>query len=93
MLMSERSNDVLQKRFSMSAIIVGWFVTIAAFIYTFASTNANYAHRIESIEQELINVDTRLDNSDAFRIELATDLAEIKTDLLWIRRTMEEQGN
>ena len=85
-------SDALQKKFSMTAIIVGWFVTIAAFIYNFATTNANYSHRIESIEAELINLDSRLDTSEAFRIQLASDLAEIKTDLLWIRRSIEEQG-
>ena len=85
-------SDALQKKFSMTAIIVGWFVTIAAFIYNFATTNANYAHRIEAIESELLNLDSRLDTSEAFRIQLASDLAEIKTDLLWIRRSIEEQG-
>tara|TARA_Y100000114_G_scaffold41046_1_gene36553 strand:+ start:3562 stop:3831 length:270 start_codon:yes stop_codon:yes gene_type:complete len=85
-------SDALQKKFSMTAIIVGWFVTIAAFIYNFATTNANYAHRIEAIESELLNLDQRLDTSEAFRIQLASDLAEIKTDLLWIRRSIEEQG-
>ena len=85
-------SDALQKKFSMTAIIVGWFLTIAAFIYSFASTNANYSHRIESIEAELISLDQRLDTSEAFRIQLASDLAEIKTDLLWIRRSIEEQG-
>lgn len=85
-------SDALQKKFSMTAIIVGWFVTIAAFIYSFATTNANYAHRIEAIESELLNLDQRLDTSEAFRIQLASDLAEIKTDLLWIRRSIEEQG-
>ena len=85
-------SDALQKKFSMTAIIVGWFLTIAAFIYSFASTNANYLHRIESIEAELLSLDQRLDTSEAFRIQLASDLAEIKTDLLWIRRSIEEQG-
>ncbi len=85
-------SDALQKKFSMTAIIVGWFVTIAAFIYSFATTNANYSHRIEAIEAELISLDSRLDTSEAFRIHLASDLAEIKTDLLWIRRSIEEQG-
>ena len=85
-------SDALQKKFSMTAIIVGWFVTIAAFIYNFATTNANYAHRIDAIEAELLNLDSRLDTSEAFRIQLASDLAEIKTDLLWIRRSIEEQG-
>ena len=85
-------SDALHKKFSMTAIIVGWFVTIAAFIYNFATTNANYAHRIDAIEAELLSLDSRLDTSEAFRIQLASDLAEIKTDLLWIRRSIEEQG-
>ena len=85
-------SDALHKKFSMTAMIVGWFVTIAAFIYNFATTNANYAHRVDAIEAELLNLDSRLDTSEAFRIQLASDLAEIKTDLLWIRRSIEEQG-
>ena len=90
--MTDQSKDALQKKFGIAAILVGWFVTIAAFVYNFAATNANYSHRIDTIEQELVNLDSRMDVSEAFRIELAADLAEIKTDLLWIRRTMEEQG-
>ena len=90
--MTDQSKDALQKKFSIAAILVGWFVTIAAFVYNFATTNANYSHRIDTIEQELLNLDSRMDVSEAFRIELAADLAEIKTDLLWIRRTMGEQG-
>lgn len=91
--MTDQSKDALQKKFGIAAILVGWFVTIATFVYIFGSTNANYSHRITTIEQELINLDSRVGVSEVYRIELAADLAVIKTDLLWIRRTMtEEQG-
>jgi hypothetical protein len=36
-----------------------------------------------------VDFDVRLDTSEAYRMQLASSLAEIKTDLLWIRRELE----
>ena len=86
-------SDTTKQRMSVYAIVIGWIVTLIAFIYNVATVNANYSFRLDSIERELISLDARLDTSEAFRVELSTDLAEIKTDLLWIRKTLEGLGN
>lgn len=72
------------------AILVGWALTLGGFIWTSASKDASYSHRIDRIENELINLDERLDVAESFRVEIRTDLAQIKTDLLWIRRELEQ---
>lgn len=82
-------SDTTKQRMSVYAIVAGWIVTLVAFIYNVATVNANYSFRLDTIERELLSLDARLDTSEAFRVELSTDLAEIKTDLLWIRKTLE----
>lgn len=77
---------------SFVAIIVGWVLTLGSLIWTTASTNANYSMRIEKIENEVVDIEDRLDDTESYRMQLASDLAEIKTDLLWIRKEL-ERGN
>tara|TARA_Y100001973_G_C5088528_1_gene276193 strand:+ start:293 stop:565 length:273 start_codon:yes stop_codon:yes gene_type:complete len=77
---------------SFIAIIAGWVLTLGSLIWTTASTNANYSMRIEKIESEVIDIEDRLDDTESYRMQLASDLAEIKTDLLWIRKEL-ERGN
>tara|TARA_Y100000004_G_scaffold107238_1_gene120360 strand:+ start:370 stop:642 length:273 start_codon:yes stop_codon:yes gene_type:complete len=77
---------------SFIAIIVGWVLTLGSLIWTTASTNANYSMRIEKIENEVVDIEDRLDDTESYRMQLASDLAEIKTDLLWIRKEL-ERGN
>tara|TARA_A100001201_G_scaffold108054_1_gene92443 strand:+ start:702 stop:974 length:273 start_codon:yes stop_codon:yes gene_type:complete len=74
---------------SFVAIIVGWVLTLGSLIWTTASTNANYSMRIEKIENEVVDIEDRLDDTESYRMQLASDLAEIKTDLLWIRKELE----
>ena len=74
----------------VAAILIGWALTLAGFIWTSASKDASYSHRLDRIENELINLDERLDVAESFRVEIRTDLAQIKTDLLWIRRELEQ---
>ena len=71
------------------AILVGWCLTLGGFIWTTATTNAGYNYKIERIEKELIVLDERLDLAETFRMEIRTDLAQIKTDLIWIRKDLE----
>ena len=73
----------------IAAIIAGWILTLATLLWNTASTNASYSHRLEKIESDLIGLDARLDTSESYRMQLASDLAEIKTDLLWIRKELE----
>jgi len=73
-------------------LLVGWALTIATIIWQVAVKDANYSMRLDSIESELTQLDTRLDTAEEFRITLAANLAEIKTDLLWIRKELEEMS-
>lgn len=71
------------------AILVAWSLTVGGFIWSTASKDAEYSYKIGQIEKELISLDERLDIAESFRIEIRTDLAQIKTDLLWIRRELQ----
>jgi len=73
-------------------LLVGWALTIATIIWQVAVKDANYSMRLDSIESELTQLDTRLDTAEEFRITLAANLAEIKTDLLWIKKELEEMS-
>lgn len=84
-------SETVKQRMSIYAVVLGWAVTLIAFIYNVATVNANYSYRLDSIEKELLSLDSRLDTSEAFRVELSSDLAEIKTDLLWIRNALEKR--
>jgi len=86
---ADRNLNAVHKKFSVTAILMGWFLTIAIFIWNVSSTNTNYIYRLDRIEKEIITIDERLDIGDAFRMQINTDIAQIKTDLLWIRKTLE----
>lgn len=84
-----------EKKSNLAVIstLVGWSFTILALVWQVAVKDANYSMRLATIETELINLDSRLDTAEEFRLTLATDLAEIKTDLLWIRALLEEMND
>lgn len=84
-------SDTTKTRLSVYAIILGWFVTLVAFVYNVATINANYAYRLDNIEKDIASLEVRADSTDSFRIDLTQDLAEIKTDLLWIRNSLENR--
>ena len=67
--------------FPFVATLVGWGLTLIAIVWQFAIKDASYSLRLDSIEEELENLDRRLDTAN---------LAEIKTDLLWIRKELQE---
>jgi|TARA_B100000073_G_scaffold319664_1_gene298772 hypothetical protein len=73
------------------AILLGWFFTIVGLVWTVSSKDTQYDFRITTIERELISLDERLDTAENFRMEIRADLAEIKTDLLWIRKELERR--
>lgn len=74
------------------AILVGWALTIAAIIWQVAVKDANYSLRINNIEKQIVSLDERLDSAEEFRLQISGDLAEIKTDLLWIRKQLQENA-
>jgi len=85
---TETSN--LRTSFAIIAIIVGWFSTIIGVVWTASSKDTQYEFRLNTIERELVNLDERMDAAESFRMEIRSDLAEIKTDLVWIRKELEK---
>lgn len=86
------SKEVTKNNLPMYGTLIGWAVTIAVVLWQIAVKDANYSMRLSTIESELVQLDTRLDTAEAFRITLAADLAEIKTDLVWIRKELQEMS-
>ena len=78
---------------SLIAILAGWGLTILAIVWQVAIKDATYTSRLRTIETELTNVDERLDTAEEFRLDISSDLAEIKTDLMWIRKQLQENAN
>lgn len=76
---------------NLVAITVGWAITVASFIWAIASKDADYSVRINRIELELVELDERLDVAESFRMEIRTALAQIQTDLIWIRKELENK--
>ena len=85
-----RAHD-FKSSLTILAIIVGWFSTIVGLVWTVSSKDTQYDFRITTIERELISLDERLDTAENFRMEIRADLAEIKTDLIWIRKDLERR--
>ena len=75
------------------ATLIGWGLTIATILWQVAVKDASYSMRLDVIESELQQLDARLDTAEEFRITLAANLAEIKTDLVWIRKELEEMSS
>ena len=71
---------------------VAWIVTLGTFVWNVAVKDSNYSLRLEHIEAELTELDARLDLAETFRMDIRADLAEIKTDLLWIRQQLQESN-
>ncbi|MAD67316.1 MAG: hypothetical protein CMK24_07525 [Porticoccaceae bacterium] len=86
------SEEMKPKTYTL-ALLIGWGLTLATVIWQVAVKDANYSLRLTSIESELESLDLRLDTAEEFRITLAANLAEIKTDLVWIRKELQEMSD
>jgi len=71
---------------------VAWLLTLGTFVWNVAVKDSNYSLRLGHIEEELKELDARLDLAETFRMDIRADLAEIKTDLLWIRQQLQESN-
>jgi len=78
---------------SLIAILAGWALTILAIVWQVAIKDATYTSRLDFIEAELTAVDERLDTAEEFRLNISSDLAEIKTDLMWNRKQLQENAS
>lgn len=75
---------------SVVGMLVAWGLTLATFVWNAAVNEAQTSSRLNQIEKEINELDARLDTAEAFRMEIRSDLAEIKTDLVWIRRQLDQ---
>ena len=91
--MSTENKDKIKSSVTVIAVLIGWILTFGGLLWNFSGTQANTELRLQMLESEIINLDARLDTSEEFRVSLMADLAEIKTDLLWIRRALENGSN
>jgi hypothetical protein len=71
--------------FALIGSLTAWLITFATLVWTVAVKDANYSIRISTIETNMIQIESRMDEADSMRLNIATDLAGIKTDLSWIR--------
>jgi hypothetical protein len=71
--------------FALIGSLTAWLITFATLVWTVAVKDANYSIRISTIETNMIQIESRMDEADGMRLNIATDLAGIKTDLSWIR--------
>ena len=79
-------------RISVITSVLGWVITFGTAVAYVSNNSATTLARLDFIEKDLLSLDDRLDTSESFRVTIATDLAEIKTDLLWIRRALQDSG-
>jgi len=75
---------------SVVGMLVAWALTLGTFIWNTAVNQSTTTARLNTIEKELEDLDSRMDTAESFRIEIRSDLAEIKTDLIWIRRQLDQ---
>lgn len=75
---------------SVVGMLVAWALTLASFVWNTAVNQANTESRLNRIESDVNDLDARLDVAESFRMEIRADLAEIKTDLIWIRRQLDQ---
>jgi septal ring factor EnvC (AmiA/AmiB activator) len=73
---------------SFIATIVGWALTLSVFIWNFSAKSAAMEYRIQSLEEKNTMLEQRMKDADALRTTIQTQLAEIKTDLIWIRNEL-----
>jgi len=77
---------------TLIGMAVAWLITLGTFVWNVAVKDSNYSLRLGHIEEELEELDARLDLAETFRMDIRADLAEIKTDLLWIRQQLQDNS-
>ena len=86
-----KSKEVGSKRnLSTIAIMVGWGLTILAVIWQVAMKDAGYTHRLDEVEEEIEDLNTRVKTTEDFRIVISEQLTEIKTDVKWIKERLDQ---
>ena len=72
------------------AVLTGWIITIGAWIWNTSEVKSNFEYRIQGLEDETKRLEDQMTSLSTSNSLIMTELAEIRTDLIWIRRTLEE---
>lgn len=67
-------------------ILIG---TVVTFTYAAATWKSQIESRIKIVEENQISVESRVNDLEALSVDTKTTLAEIQTDLKWIRNALE----
>ncbi len=73
---------------SFMASVIGWALTLSVFIWNFSAKSAAMEYRLETLEDKTSMMEQRMKEADTLRTTIQTQLAEIKTDLIWIRNEL-----
>ena len=70
-----------------------WVLTILGFVWTTSSTKASFEGRINALETQVMEAKDRIEKTELGQTQILTDLAQIKTDILWIRKLLEDKND
>ena len=70
------------------ATVVGGALTLVIFVWNFSAQSAEFDFRIQNLEEKNEMLEQRMKDADQLRTTIQTQLAEIKTDLIWIRNEL-----
>ena len=91
-MMSKLGDRVLTEKTRVQVTIANFvmliFSIISAVVFL-VNWKADIENRVEGNEENITKIEKNLEENDALIIETQTSLAEIKTDLKWIRAYME----
>jgi len=73
---------------SFMASVIGWALTLSVFIWNFSAKSAAMEYRLETLEDKTSMMEQRMKEADTLRTTIQTQLAELKTDLIWIRNEL-----
>ena len=73
---------------SFMASVIGWALTLSVFIWNFSAKSAAMEYRLETLEDKTSMMEQRMKEADTLRTTIQSQLAEIKTDLIWIRNEL-----
>ena len=64
------------------------FDSLVIFVWNFSAQSAEFDFRIQNLEEKNEMLEQRMKDADQLRTTIQTQLAEIKTDLIWIRNEL-----
>jgi hypothetical protein len=84
--------DETQGKLTIWAILVGWILTSVGWIFRSGKDSALAARIRKEHGQTLVDHEGRVRKLEHAQVTIATDTAETKTDVKWIKRHLENNG-